>query len=37
MNMHGGNEPCIMHLDSGDAVVHRQTTPFLVNREAVRE
>jgi hypothetical protein len=37
MDMHGGNKPCILHLDSGDAVVHQQPAPFLMYRWVVGE
>ena len=37
VDMHGCNEPCIMHLDSGDAIVHQQSPPFLMNCKGVWE
>ena len=37
VEMHGGNQPCIVDLDSGDAVVHQQPSPFVMDRKAVGE
>jgi len=37
VDVHGGNKPRIMHLNPGDAIVHQQTTPFLVDCESVSE
>jgi len=31
MDAHGRNESCIMHLNSGDAIVNQQPPPFLVD------
>jgi len=35
--MHGGNEPGVVDLNSGDAIVHQQPSPFLVDRRIVSE
>ena len=37
MDAHGGNEPCVVYLDSRDAIVNQQPSPFLVYRGAVGE
>ena len=35
VDAHSSNESCIMHLDSGDAIVHQQPSPFVMDREAI--
>ena len=32
---HSRNKPGVMHLGSGDAIVHQQSAPFLVDRRRV--
>jgi len=35
VHMHGGYQPCVMHLDAGDVVSNEKATPFQVNQKAV--
>ena len=35
MNIHGGNQPRIMHLNARDAIVYRQAASFVVNCKRV--
>jgi len=35
VDKHRGDEPCIMHLNSADAIVNQQPAPLLVNRQIV--
>ena len=37
MDMHGSHQPSVMHLDSRDAIEHKEPAPFLVDRGAVGE
>lgn len=37
VDTHCRNQPRILHLNSGDAIVHQQTPPFLMNCESLRQ
>jgi len=32
VNVHGGHEPCVMHLNPGNAIVNQQPSPLLMDR-----
>ncbi|MFZ1085563.1 MAG: hypothetical protein WAN35_11400 [Terracidiphilus sp.] len=37
MDVHGGNESHIMHLNAADAIIHQQAASYVMNRLTIRK